>query len=352
MKEMSRECVLKLNYHFHMKDGLYTRSSPDGGYYGALPNDGIFVNPMRSAYTPSSSTDSSESFFLHDPQEVIYNRVKDIFESDASVRDEPLTKSNALTVQAEIHSSSSGAASGGSDEESQENMKRNNKTTTENKAPQTSNHDYEDIYLVREEAKTATKKFYGRSRSRTDSGSHSRSASTSSTRSHDVVLYNKSEIRFDKNSRYEVPRKNKNGKESPSRTIPPTETTYESVGPSENVYDRRNNSLSSNCNIKTLSPIDLPPLPPPLPPPLMKSHKNVVANTNRDSNDSLDFSHVDDDSVSLESDSGLEVVEEPTLRPSELVRGNNNRSMSIISGKFYKANKKKKRKSHEGSSSL
>ena len=35
-----------------------------------------------------------------------------------------------------------------------------------------------------------------------------------------------------------------------------------------------------------------------------------------------------------ESDSGLEVVEEPTLRPSELVRGNNNRSLSMISGKI------------------
>lgn len=35
-----------------------------------------------------------------------------------------------------------------------------------------------------------------------------------------------------------------------------------------------------------------------------------------------------------ESDSGLEVVEEPTLRPSELVRGNNNRSLSMISGEI------------------
>lgn len=35
-----------------------------------------------------------------------------------------------------------------------------------------------------------------------------------------------------------------------------------------------------------------------------------------------------------ESDSGLEVIEEPTLRPSELVRGNNNRSLSMISGKL------------------
>lgn len=36
--------------------------------------------------------------------------------------------------------------------------------------------------------------------------------------------------------------------------------------------------------------------------------------------------------IDQESDSGLEVVEEPTLRPSELVRGNNNRSLSMISG--------------------
>lgn len=36
--------------------------------------------------------------------------------------------------------------------------------------------------------------------------------------------------------------------------------------------------------------------------------------------------------VDQESDSGLEVIEEPTLRPSELVRGNNNRSLSMISG--------------------
>lgn len=41
------------------------------------------------------------------------------------------------------------------------------------------------------------------------------------------------------------------------------------------------------------------------------------------------------DSDAPDSDSGLEVVEEPTLRPSELVRGNHNRTMSTISGKFW-----------------
>lgn len=37
-----------------------------------------------------------------------------------------------------------------------------------------------------------------------------------------------------------------------------------------------------------------------------------------------------------DSDSGMEVVEEPTLRPSDLIRGNHNRSMSIISGESIK----------------
>lgn len=168
----------------------YTRSSPDGGYYGALPNDGIFINPMRANFTPTSPSDSGESFFLHDPQEVIYNRVKDIFESDASVREEPVNRSNAMTVQAEIHSSSSGAASGSDDDITEAVNLSKKPNVAEAKAPTVSNnHDYEDIYLVREEAKASTKKFYGRSRSRTDSGSHSRSASTSSTRSRDVVIH-------------------------------------------------------------------------------------------------------------------------------------------------------------------
>lgn len=116
------------------------------------------------------------------------------------------------------------------------------------------------------------------------------------------------------------------------------DTTYESVGPSDIVYERKNNNTLVNVSKKISSPIDAPPLPPPLPPPLMKNHHNTARNANRDSSDSLadsiDFSQVDadGDACSLESDSGLEVVEEPTLRPSELVRGNNNRSMSIISG--------------------
>jgi hypothetical protein len=184
-----------------LKDGIYTRTSPDGGYYGGLPNDGIFINPMRSTFgTPPSPSDSGESFFLHDPQEVIYNRVKDVFESDTSLREEPISRNNAMTVQAEIHSSSSGAASCSDDDLQQDNLKNNNKPfIAEIKPPPSvaasNNHDYEDIYLVREEAKTSSQQFYGRSRSR-DSGSHSRSASTSSTRSQNIVVQTKNAVSF------------------------------------------------------------------------------------------------------------------------------------------------------------
>lgn len=151
------------------------------------------------------------------------------------------------------------------------------------------------------------------------------------------------QIHFDKNSRYEIPRKNSDktlGSQAIQSPSVNTDATYESVGPAEIVYERKNNNSVSK---KNSSPIDAPPLPPPLPPlppPLMKqhhSHHNFMRNPNRDSNDSLDdsidFNQAEaEDLISLESDSGLEVVEEPTLRPSELVRGNNNRSMSIISG--------------------
>lgn len=168
----------------------------ENNYYNPMPNDGIFVNPMRTVFTPPSPSESGESFFLHDPHEVIYNRVKDIFESDTSSREEAFSKKNAMTVKAEIHSSSSGTTS---DEDTQElrmikttdkNNNNNNFVEVVMSNNQNSNHDYEDIYLVREEAKTTTSKLSSRSRSR-DSGSHSRSASTSSTRSHEVIIQTK-----------------------------------------------------------------------------------------------------------------------------------------------------------------
>lgn len=51
--------------------------------------------------TPTSPSESvsGESFYLHDPQEVIYNRVKDLFDSDTGSNKDStaVTRPNALT---------------------------------------------------------------------------------------------------------------------------------------------------------------------------------------------------------------------------------------------------------------
>lgn len=67
-----------------------------------------------------------------------------------------------------------------------------------------------------------------------------------------------------------------------------------------------------------------PPLPPPLKAPTIRSNSSTESSSTSNTMNSTEH---------LDSDSGLEVVEEPTLRPSELVRGNHNRTMSTISGK-------------------
>lgn len=112
--------------------------------------------------------------------------------------------------------------------------------------------------------------------------------------------------------------------------------TYESVCPVED-FNASEQILKRVGSVPTLSG----PPPPPLPPPLKGLSKKNTASLNHNSNDSLNSSsnvHGSDvqdnfNNEEIESDSGMEVLEEPTLRPSELVRGNQNRSMSIISGK-------------------
>lgn len=78
------------------------------------------------------------------------------------------------------------------------------------------------------------------------------------------------------------------------------------------------------------------PPPPPLPPPIMALNQSPTALLNDIEKiimEPIENGNNNNDSDALDSDSGLEVIEEPTLRPSELVRGNHNRTMSTISGK-------------------
>ncbi|XP_058817286.1 uncharacterized protein LOC131680582 isoform X2 [Topomyia yanbarensis] len=443
------------------KDGLYTRQSPDS-YYGTVPpNDGVYINPMRngSSTPPSpSGSVSGESFFLHDPQEVIYNRVKDLFDSDlSSTKDERNVNSRAMTVQVEVHSSSSGAASG-SDEDlsvSSSNSGAQHKPpeVKRNNTKSTNDHDYEDIYLVREEARygTKTRNGAGRSRSR-DSGSHSRSASASSNRSNDIIMQltnqtvsNKEQMLINKRNnlyeqqntkhRYDVPINYKTtnlSKASKSTSHHQSsrelslassrnDNAYESVCSPEDTHERMKlaqrhslphggagvngtGSANGGKHVKRSgsmnrneSKVPVGPPPPPLPPPLKapsqpahygpgsqtksgsmtngnnfylhkhmnnggvgggSQHNTMIFNTSVSSSGGTTGSqnNAQHDYYNQlpsqqqqqqnqnhngvegpDSDSGLEVVEEATLKPSDLIRGNHNRSMSIIS-----ANKKAK----------
>ncbi|XP_011183443.1 uncharacterized protein Espn isoform X2 [Zeugodacus cucurbitae] len=111
-----------------------SRSSSEKLYNGQMvPNDGLYINPMRNSFfSPPSPTGSvsGESFFLHDPHELIYNRVRELFDSDCTSIENQKPKmnrhkfhshskmhksntiNNAVVVQADVHSSSSGTGSG------------------------------------------------------------------------------------------------------------------------------------------------------------------------------------------------------------------------------------------------
>lgn len=271
------------------QDNLYnqssTRQSSPPDIYG-LPNDGLYINPMRNGIlTPPSPNGSvsGESFYLHDPQEVIYNRVKDLFDSDSGASNKESSAGslngsssnnsvatgqppNALTVQVEVHSSSSGAGSGSEESLSVSSgpddaaaMKRATSRAQTASSPASSStspsgngieqHDYEDIYLVREEARVATKAKYGTGRSRSrDSGSHSRSASASSTHSTDVIVHcggngNRDNVLNKRNklnengkgNKFENPKKSN---ESNAMNNQLKNDTYESVCSPEDVAER------------------------------------------------------------------------------------------------------------------
>ncbi|GAB0094028.1 uncharacterized protein DMENIID0001_092390 [Sergentomyia squamirostris] len=405
------------------QDGVYTRSRspPDqSSVYGpVVPNDGLYVNPMRNgSLTPPSpgGSISGESFYLHDPQEVIYNRVKDLFDSDSSNKDGSTggggSHPNALTVQVEVHSSSSGAGSGSEESLSVASSASdtapaipslNRSGGANNVAASGHDHDYEDIYLVREEAhhgvpmkncSGALKGPGGRSRSR-DSGSHSRSASASSNHSNDIVvqyssggvsnLLKKRNILKDSmvaKGKYDIPRKttevynskNYSGSKGSSPIL--KNDTYESVCAPEDTQERLKMAQRQSCMAKGGSPcsngsvssgrqllkrvVSAPvtnnetkvvgPPPPPLPPPLKAPSHTTTSSSNNSQSSTMSTTSVTGSAHSMDnqpvqpetptppdSDSGLEVVEEPTLRPSDLVRGNHNRSMSTVS-----ANKKAK----------
>ncbi|XP_060522541.1 uncharacterized protein LOC132699708 isoform X2 [Cylas formicarius] len=258
------------------------------------PENGLYINPMNkhrhsaSSCSETSSNDSinGESFYLHNPQQVIYNRVKDLF--DTNGRRQSLS---GLTVKVEVHSSSSGA---GSDE----NLSSSDLSSVKSNEHE---HDYEDIYLVREEFKKRERNEANRRSRSTDSGSHSRSGSVSSSNSGGHVTVKKSNEFLPKPQRIEkFDKKANNADQSKIRLaenngVPaedePDKTTY---NPSHTLPAPPTHNNNKALKRVSSVPVEIGPPPPPPPP--------------------------QPDLPAQRAPEIVEVVEEPTLKPSDIVK--------------------------------
>ncbi|CAH0564225.1 unnamed protein product [Brassicogethes aeneus] len=321
---------------------LHPRLEPRSMEAPHAPENGLYINPMNthrhsiSSGSESSGSTNGESFYLHNPQEVIYNRVKDLFESNS----QKPNGLSALTVKVEVHSSSSGA---GSDE--------NLSSSDLSERSGDHDHDYEDIYLVREEnnkknavADRNNNSLNGsnvRSRSR-DSGSHSRSGSSSSSNSNCnvIVKLTQQNGKDNKNNTYKSneflpkPQKYEKFEKKKEYTQDSNISTSPSLLSSEDEHEKNkltvlhsapkkipnppkmeppNNNNNRLLKRVTSVPANLNPPPPPPPPPLATMPRYPE----------------DDEPRGAEI---VEVVEEPTLKPSDIVKGMC-RSMSALTSK-------------------
>lgn len=218
----------------------------------------------------------------------------------------------------EVHSSSSGA---GSDE--------NLSSSDLSERSGDHEHDYEDIYLVREESRNKERVNSIRSRSR-DSGSHSRSESASSSNSGCNVIVKltpststKKDVKkqneflpkpqkYEKIDKKTTQNKSKQSQESGLSSSPSTLSSEEDITKTKlgirhsvpiKISSPSNSSTLTNVTTKVLKRVTsvpaeaTPPPPPPLPSP------------NSEEPDEPRGAEI------------VEVVEEPTLKPSEIVKG-------------------------------
>ncbi|XP_045476367.1 ankyrin repeat domain-containing protein 12 isoform X2 [Harmonia axyridis] len=318
------------------------------------PQDGLYINPMNSHRQSASSISEScssgsingESFYLHNPQEVIYNRVKDLFQ-EQNHKQQNKKHLSALTVKVEVHSSSSGAGSDG-----------NLSSSDISERSGDHDHEYEDIYMVREETlnqdsqrnPAASEKTMGTQRSRSrDSGSHSRSGSASSSNSGcnvilkvspttngDASKKEKKEIGklnefLPKPQKYEKADKVKAKKDwnesglssSPSVLSSEEEVEKTKLGVRHSVPANTTATVKSETQdskiLKRVTSVPVISPPPPPPPPPTNNVKLMKARSVIE----------DDEPRGAEI---VEVVEEPTVRPSDVVKGMV-RSISALSSR-------------------
>lgn len=230
-------------------------------------------------------------------------------------------------MKVEVHSSSSGA---GSDE--------NLSSSDLSERSGDHDHDYEDIYLARDESKTKERTSGIRSRSR-DSGSHSRSGSASSSNSGcNVVVklskdnHNKKESKTNdirkaneflpKPQKYEKPNKKDNNSQESGLSSSPSDIYSEEEIEKTKLAARHSlqpQKLSNNKqSVKRVVsvPGNICPPPPPPPPP-----DNLRGKTEKQQKAADD------------SEPDVEVIEERTVRPSDVLKGMV-RSISTIASKW------------------
>ncbi|XP_046673673.1 espin isoform X2 [Homalodisca vitripennis] len=285
------------------KEPFYLHPPTQGSVKDSPPvKDGLYINPMTVTQTQSQT----HSFYLHNPHEVPYHRVKDLFSPEKSgfatySKPPPPPPPPPLTVKVEVHSSSSGA---GSDE----NMSSSDLSERGSGSGAGGEHDYEDIYMVRAEAGAGKP----RSRSR-DSGSHSRSASLSSTHSNIIV---------EVETQPELPVPNStNG----SPKLQPAEINSDAQ--SQNSKTKLNHSHSMPyhaANSRALKRVvsepggALPPPPPPPPPEDLSLTSSPDLSITPTRTETLNKTHRSESQSSQSSADNSSMEEQTTLRASSV----------------------------------
>ncbi|XP_065339986.1 espin isoform X2 [Cloeon dipterum] len=136
-------------------------SSNNNSLSSSLSGLEIYVNPMNAAVeetrtassSPGSSTDSECSFYLHNPREVIYNRVKDLFETPSSQARPTSPTTRSISVASSIASSAEGSTTVVVKQEGTVTVRVDvHSSDVHSMIGEAVENDYEDIYQLREEA--------------------------------------------------------------------------------------------------------------------------------------------------------------------------------------------------------
>ncbi|XP_025831863.1 formin-J isoform X1 [Agrilus planipennis] len=280
------------------------------------PQDGLYVNPMNiHRHSTSSISDSScgeniesESFYLHNPRELVYTRVKDIFERSGVRKSAPATLS-ALTVKVEVHSSSNGSGSDG------------NLSSSEMSERSDNDHDYEDIYFTQEE-------FRSKSRDREEQHSGGKRDLILRPRSHSISSINSNVIISNLEETYESSSAGNEKIIISERHETSVEINQDKSGVRHSLPHKgvNNNKLLKRTTSTPANISSPPPPPPPLPSNDCKFETDFIFARQKRTESVREDASVENE---------VEVIQEPTLKPSEIIKGNIKNMSSLTTSRRH-----------------